>query len=184
MLTPPDSDGGDKLEKYLGKDLRRYSDTKLLGSVDVEACDPMLECHSQQQHQQQQQQQQQTYDCPQRLSVAGRKRPLIKQHSESAATASSCHDKNTVLDLHLPYSPLSPAGVHEPTPPQSQMVRRSMHTVDMMMMMEKGPQRQTGASISSGGSGQPAASQQIDKGRQFFKSLPNLSSSCESLIKK
>ncbi|XP_005190087.1 uncharacterized protein LOC101896367 isoform X1 [Musca domestica] len=170
MLTPPDIDGGDKLEKYLGKDLRRYSDTKLLGSADVEASDPMLVCHPAQQQ----------FNPSQRLAT--RKRPLIKQHSESAAT--------TVLDMTLPHSPLSPPNIHDIKPPARHMVRHSMHTVDIMGPEDSLPHPMA-ADLTNGS--QPSSAsyqqqrqhqQQIDKGRQFFKSLPNLSSSCESLIKK
>ncbi|XP_075162800.1 uncharacterized protein LOC142235433 [Haematobia irritans] len=164
ILTPPDADGDDKLEKYLGKDLRRYSDTKLLGSVDVEASDPMLECRPEQK-----------FDAAHKQRPLVHKRPLIKQHSESAAT--------TVLDMELPHSPLSPPDIisHD-TQPQRHMVRRSMHMVDTtshhpMTGGVVGPPTITNQAVNT-------HNQQIDKGRQFFKSLPNLSSSCESLIKK
>lgn len=204
MLTPPDSDGAsgtDKLEQYLGKDLRRYSDTKLLGSVDIEACDPMLESHQQQQY----------IDNAVSASTAiqhrsnpqptlppqppQRMRQLIKQHSESAAAAGAntnmTHNKNTVLDMELPQSPLSPSVIQN-LPQSNMMMRRSMHTVDEHSMVPTSNNshqhhhhhHQQHRQQQHPHQQQQQQCQHIDKGRLFFKSLPNLSSSCESLIKK
>ncbi|XP_046807459.1 uncharacterized protein LOC111686258 [Lucilia cuprina] len=186
ILTPPDSDGTctDKLEQYLGKDLRRYSDTKLLGSVDVEACDPMLDCHT---------------TTAQRPNLntqpppPPRMRQLVKQQSESATMATAgagAHHKHTVLDMELPQSPLSPSVLHNL--PQSQiLMRRSVHTVDMggnelENVVVPRSSNNNNSSMNSSNNSQPQHSHHhIDnKGRLFFKSLPNLSSSCESLIKK
>lgn len=202
ILTPPDSDGTctDKLEQYLGKDLRRYSDTKLLGSVDVEACDPMLECHSTAAAATAAAHRSNISPQPP-TSTTTRMRQLVKQQSESAATATAAsHHKHTVLDMELPQSPLSPSVVQNL--PQSQiLMRRSLHTVDMDKELNprNSYHHNNTINIMSGGSSSSNSQQQqqhhhqqqqqqghqhIDKGRLFFKSLPNLSSSCESLIKK
>lgn len=178
ILTPPDSEGTctDKLEQYLGKDLRRYSDTKLLGSVDVEACDPMLECHAPAAHR---------TNLNLQPPPTTRMRQLVKQHSESAASTSA-HNNHTVLDMDLPQSPLSPSVV-QILPQSQELMRRSVHTVDMGREFDNtGVPKANNNSINSSyiSQKQQHSHQHIDKGRLFFKSLPNLSSSCESLIKK
>lgn len=179
ILTPPDSDGTtttDKLEQYLGKDLRRYSDTKLLGSVDVDACDPMLENQT---------------TSVQRTNLNAqpppRLRQLVKQQSESATSATN-YNRPTVLDMELPQSPLS-SSIIQNLPQNQILMRRSVHLVDIGKELNNPMVPNTGSSSSSNRNTNNSHSQQqshqhIDKGRLFFKSLPNLSSSCESLIKK
>ena len=178
ILTPPDSDGTtttDKLEQYLGKDLRRYSDTKLLGSVEADACDPMLESHITSAHR---------TNLNTQPPPPPRLRQLVKQHSESAASATKSN-RHTVLDIELPQSPLSPSVIQNL--PQSQiLMRRSVHMVDIGKELNNSMVPKTSSSSSNHNTNHSHSQQQghqhIDKGRLFFKSLPNLSSSCESLI--
>lgn len=82
-----------------------------------------------------------------------------------------------VLDIELPSSPLSPPAAyasHHQHQHQQLALRRSF---------DKGVDETNG-----GGNNKSCHSStvdaQMDRSRLFFKSLPNLSSSCESLIKK
>ncbi|KAH8302781.1 hypothetical protein KR044_010737, partial [Drosophila immigrans] len=92
-----------------------------------------------------------------------------------------------VLDMELPTSPLSPPAAyashhhhhHHPHPHQQQqqlVLRRSF---------DKGVDESSGAiSNHNHNHNSCTVESQMDRSRLFFKSLPNLSSSCESLIKK
>lgn len=81
---------------------------------------------------------------------------------------------DTVLDIELPSSPLSPPAAYASQQQQQLTLRRSF---------DKGVDE----AVASAGNKSCNASTmdaQMDRSRLFFKSLPNLSSSCESLIKK
>ncbi|KAH8395643.1 hypothetical protein KR222_004651, partial [Zaprionus bogoriensis] len=84
---------------------------------------------------------------------------------------------DTVLDMELPTSPLSPPAAYASNPQQQQLtLRRSF---------DKGVDEAIGAEQHNKSSSSNATMDaQMDRSRLFFKSLPNLSSSCESLIKK
>lgn len=192
VLTSPDI--SDNLDKYLGKDLRRYSDTKLLAS-DSDLLDPMLfknaggieavgnkakslppppECAT-------------TKNAAilaeqSRVGTTANKQMMQKEQFSSAA--------KTILDMELPTSPLFPTQAafcsssnnnscsSSSSHKQGAMsLCRSMHTVDIIDDLAT---KEYNVTVPS----KTAEQQQIDKERLFFKSLPNLSSSCESLIKK
>ncbi|XP_030372275.1 uncharacterized protein LOC115622471 [Scaptodrosophila lebanonensis] len=138
---------------HLGKDLRRYSDTKLLGSVGAE--------------------------LPDGGQGMEHEAMLCKHAAET----------DTVLDMELPTSPLSPPAAYATSNQQQQQqqqashtLRRSCDTVDVFGATVDDAPAPVGAGYTSH-AGQ-LADAQIDRSRLFFKSLPNLSSSCESLIKK
>ncbi|KAH8379291.1 hypothetical protein KR009_004040 [Drosophila setifemur] len=80
-------------------------------------------------------------------------------------------EADTVLDIDLPTSPLSPPAAYASREsyahPHSQAMHRSFDRMDGV--------------VSRRPSGQEA---QVDRSRLSFKSLPNLSSSCESLLQK
>ncbi|XP_062137216.1 uncharacterized protein LOC133846325 [Drosophila sulfurigaster albostrigata] len=86
-----------------------------------------------------------------------------------------------VLDIELPSSPLSPPAAyasHHHQQQQQLVLRRSF---------DKGVDESSGGAINGHGHGHKGVASvesQMDRSRLFFKSLPNLSSSCESLIKK
>ncbi|KAH8329690.1 hypothetical protein KR074_012000 [Drosophila pseudoananassae] len=76
---------------------------------------------------------------------------------------------DTVLDIDLPTSPLSPPAAYASresySHPHSQAIHRSFDRVD-------------------GVTSRRPSEAQVDRSRLSFKSLPNLSSSCESLLQK
>ncbi|KAH8371614.1 hypothetical protein KR093_008273 [Drosophila rubida] len=99
-----------------------------------------------------------------------------------------------VLDIELPSSPLSPPAAyashhhphhqhhHHQQQPQQLVLRRSF---------DKGVDESSGGAVrnhnhnhNKGAANSSTVESQMDRSRLFFKSLPNLSSSCESLIKK
>ncbi|XP_017464887.1 PREDICTED: uncharacterized protein LOC108358209 [Rhagoletis zephyria] len=173
----------EQLDQFLGKDLRRYSDTKLVIGPDSEPMlgapvndvllpsavpiEPLYPTA--------------TSTVP--IGGSKRVRQLLKQHSASAT--------DTILDMELPTSPLSPPAAYAahmtmPTTRQTQAsLRRSLHTVD-----ELGACRRAAESMNSRVMPSTAAAAGIGRPRQqysskpMFKSLPNLSGSCENLLRK
>ncbi|XP_037932475.1 uncharacterized protein LOC119667257 [Teleopsis dalmanni] len=153
-ILTPNHDNSDQLEKFLGEDLRRFSDTKLLDSTETDTLDPIL------------------YKTNinaenNEISTSKRVRQLLKQHSATAA--------DTVLDIELPTSPLSPPAAYAGQCQQIPTLRRSMQTFEVggLNLQQNNPNCNTAQTA-----------QQIDKARLFFKSLPNLSNSCENLLRK
>lgn len=97
----------------------------------------------------------------------------LEQEQEAMLRSSTAEGGDTVLDIELPSSPLSPPAAYASRHQQQQpTLRRSF---------DKGVDEATGA---AGGCNNSTVDAQMDRSRLFFKSLPNLSSSCESLIKK
>lgn len=100
---------------------------------------------------------------------------------QEAMLGTNADGGDTVLDIELPTSPLSPPAAyasHHQQHQQQLVLRRSF---------DKGvDETNNGAGIGSASkaSNRSSADAQMDRSRLFFKSLPNLSSSCESLIKK
>ncbi|XP_030571576.1 uncharacterized protein LOC115770442 [Drosophila novamexicana] len=103
---------------------------------------------------------------------------------QEAMLGTNADGGDTVLDIELPTSPLSPPAAyashhqHHQQHQQQLVLRRSF---------DKGvDETNNGAGIGSASkaSNRASADAQMDRSRLFFKSLPNLSSSCESLIKK
>lgn len=131
ILTQPNCDvlEHNQISKYPGKDLRRYSDTKLLASGETDdVLDSMLNEHQ--------------------YGNKRTERQMTKQHSEADVI-------DAVIDIES-------------------LQRRSL-----------GGKESAAASIAdASGSATKKTAQQIERERLFFKSLPNLSSSCENLLKK
>lgn len=97
----------------------------------------------------------------------------LEQEQEAMLRSSTAEGGDIVLDIELPSSPLSPPAAYASHHQQQQpTLRRSF---------DKGVDEATGA---AGGCNNSTVDAQMDRSRLFFKSLPNLSSSCESLIKK
>ncbi|EDW30194.1 GL22630 [Drosophila persimilis] len=96
----------------------------------------------------------------------------LRRYSDPKLKASTA---DTVLDIDLPTSPLSPPAAYASQHPQPTLV--------MHRSFDRGV---NGACAGPEGrcKGHSATDAQMDRSRLFFKSLPNLSSSCESLIKK
>lgn len=85
---------------------------------------------------------------------------------------------DVVLDIELPSSPLSPPAAyasHQQQYHQQLALRRSF---------DKGVDETNAGGGNNKSSNSSTVDPQMDRSRLFFKSLPNLSSSCESLIKK
>ncbi|EDW18165.2 uncharacterized protein LOC6581976 isoform X1 [Drosophila mojavensis] len=100
----------------------------------------------------------------------------LDMEQEAMLRCKNAGGNDTVLDIELPASQLSPpaayAGHQHQQQQQHLVLRRSF---------DKGvDETNKGSKCSNRSSGEA----QIDRSRLFFKSLPNLSSSCESLIKK
>ncbi|EDV97430.1 uncharacterized protein LOC6558975 [Drosophila grimshawi] len=95
----------------------------------------------------------------------------------------------TVLDIELPTSPLSPpaayASHHQQHPHHPHHHHQQQQQLVLRRSFDKGvDETNTGAGIANTSSSSTANAAQMDRSRLSFKSLPNLSSSCESLIKK
>ncbi|XP_054731803.1 uncharacterized protein LOC129240198 [Anastrepha obliqua] len=182
-VTPPSATDveaeSEQLDQLLGKDLRRYSDTKLVIGPDSGPMlgpgvnDVLLPSAV-------------PIDPSYTTVAAGCSkdlRQLLKQHSASAT--------DTILDMELPTSPLSPPAAYAgrmamPTSRQTQAsLRRSLHTVDELgaSLVAKEPLNRrampsTAVAVGIGRSRQQSSS------KPMFKSLPNLSGSCENLLRK
>lgn len=123
-----------RLDEEVTKDLRRYSDTKLLGSEEGEPF------------------------------IITKAKPKKKNHPPAG------HPQITDIIFEKPPL-LDPLEAH----------------ISKNLDIEYSDEKRKRTRGSGGGTKTEnfdAIQQQIDKNRMFFKSLPNLSSSCESLIKK
>lgn len=185
-ITPPSAADieaeSEQLDKFLTKDLRRYSDTKLVIGPDSE---PMLGADVDDVLLPSAVPLEVTYSMRSTVPAGGNKRvrQLLKQHSANAT--------DTILDMELLTSPLSPPAnyalnVTMPTARQTQAaLRRSLHTVDELGacanaqdLLRSRNIPSTAATPSMGGSRRQSTS------KPMFKSLPNLSGSCENLLRK
>ncbi|XP_044314202.1 uncharacterized protein LOC108039207 isoform X1 [Drosophila rhopaloa] len=89
-------------------------------------------------------------------------------------------EADTVLDIDLPTSPLSPPAAYA-----SQQKQRESHQHPHPLVNSSSFDRGVdGVSSSRSSRGHGPSDAHIDRSRLSFKSLPNLSSSCESLIQK
>uniref|UniRef100_W8BE95 RING-type E3 ubiquitin transferase n=1 Tax=Ceratitis capitata TaxID=7213 RepID=W8BE95_CERCA len=183
-LTPPSvadvEAESEQMNKLLTKDLRRYSDTKLVIGPDSE---PMLGTNVDDVVLPSAVPIEPTYSSARKTMGGGSKRAhqLLKQHSASAT--------DTILDMELPTSPLSPpaayaANVTLATARQTQAaLRRSLHTVDELgvtkeLLTDRAIPSTIAAVVGTTASGRQSTS------KTMFKSLPNLSGSCENLLRK
>lgn len=96
----------------------------------------------------------------------------LEQEQEAMLRSSTAEDGDTVLDIELPSSPLSPPAAYASHHQQQMTLRRSF---------DKGVDETI---VAAGSCNNSTVDAQMDRSRLFFKSLPNLSSSWESLIKK
>ncbi|XP_055915494.1 uncharacterized protein LOC129948500 [Eupeodes corollae] len=160
VLTSPDI--SDNLDKFLGKDLRRYSDTKLLTS-DTHIVNSKFENTTAE-------------------NDNSKTAPITIDALQSTNIFESAIQREQRRAL------FRPVGGGDATNPRSKL-RLSLDTIEDGC----GPisVSTTTTTTAGGGGGTTSASdcakseeQLIDRNRLFFKSLPNLSSSCESLIKK
>ncbi|XP_036220637.2 uncharacterized protein [Bactrocera oleae] len=185
-LTPPSAADveaeSEQLDKFLTKDLRRYSDTKLVIGPDnepilgAEVNDVLLPSAVPIEP---------IYAVRNTVPAGGNKRvrQLLKQNSATAT--------DTILDMELPTSPLSPPAAYAvnitmPTTRQTQAaLRRSLHTVvelgscaNAQDLLRSRAIPNTAVTTSMGTSRRQSTS------TPMFKSLPNLSGSCENLLRK
>lgn len=86
-------------------------------------------------------------------------------------------EADTVLDIDLPTSPLSPPAAYA----SSQQKQRNSHQLVISSSFDRGV---NGVSSSKSSRGYGPSDAEVDRSRLSFKSLPNLSSSCESLLQK
>ncbi|XP_067645449.1 uncharacterized protein [Eurosta solidaginis] len=181
-LTPPSAADveaeSEQLDQFLGKDLRRYSDTKLVIGPDSEPMlrptinDVLLPSAV-------------PIDLPYTTGITAlpasgskRVRQLFKQHSANAT--------DTILDMELPTSPLSPPAAYAarmtiPTGRQTQAsIRRSLHTVDELGTSDVLNSKNIPSTATTSGT----STRQQSTTKSIFKSLPNLSGSWENLLRK
>lgn len=173
VLTSPDI--SDNLDKFLGKDLRRYSDTKLLAS-DTNIVNPKFD-HTPID----------VTDKPTTIGVGvGVAISVGPLHSTNIFESAIQREQRRAL--------FRPGGCGgggvDASNPRSKL-RLSLDTIEDGCMPISVSTTTTTTAGGDGCGGTTSASecaksqeQLIDRNRLFFKSLPNLSSSCESLIKK